>query len=506
MATVVNGLKLNFRRYVSDPHFLLTIGLKAANDLAFFLAVGGSQQIEATILVYLYPISNMLIAGFVLGDSYERLTPAHWILVAIAGCSIFAITPLTGTNAMEWSIVFLALLSALSSAYVVTLQSAADRLSADNNDERALILLLFLGSTLLQIIYVLISGHDLKIDEALSSEQLWMFVLGVGWISIFVNIASEKLWLRASREYQGISLKSLFFLSPVLGAIYFVLLGLDTVNSAMVFSLTIVVTVNLLLHNKDIEELSFLILIFSFVGLTVVREMLPETTNFSSFVASPFVLDSQIAIISILIGFILLRAFEVYTKSIDALVKLLEVMVEFARKKNPGMLPELETQFMHLLQAPDVAYWENKKYRSFKDAVASPEVAATYMHFFKLRFASTSYAEYFLCFLICYSMLPFILGYSLRSDGSGFLGVLISSICIFLPFFILELTTLRMAQPYLGLLLRRVAWLQFSAAGEDVPMYFVPRQRFKRARFKRALSMAGIVMLVAIVSWNFLAN
>ena len=95
---LILGRTSDIRRAFATPRIILTLILTAAlvslNWVLYVWAVMGGYALEASLGYFINPIVSVLIG---LAFLRERLLPAQWIAVALAGIAVVAQTVLVGT-------------------------------------------------------------------------------------------------------------------------------------------------------------------------------------------------------------------------------------------------------------------------------------------------------------------------------------------------------------------------------------------------------------------------
>jgi len=461
------------KKAFKEPWFVAAIFLKAVNDLAFYFAVIGSKSIEATIIVYLYPIFNVLVGAVLLEKRYARLSKKEWALVGLSFVSVVLLTPLSGLRELPAIMFAAAALSAIASVYVVLVQVTADRLELDSDREADLLGLLFIGSIVLHgvaLILIALAPWRSISELARFPDISVAMVTGVLWIGLAVNIASEAFWLRASRVYQAISLKSIFYLSPVLGACYLAAFGIDDLNAVVVFCLTGVVASNFLIHQHHIDDVSYAAFLFGLIGGSVALEIAPIKPHLLSFALSSEAFQTQITFVSILTGFILFKAFEVYNRLWVVTRRLIDLTTSEALAVGGGSL-FLEIGFDRLLADPDIFSWQIDENDPDKEAldrfvtlIKSEPIKDTYFDFFTARLVGISRPERFLMYLVCLTAIPSVLAQSVAAGSGAFVAAFSTGLFLFLPVLVDDQIAFRSGRPLVGITLRRALALKVSTS------------------------------------------
>ena len=468
------------KKAIKEPWFIAAIALKAVNDLAFYFAIIGSKSIEATIIVYLYPIFNVLVGAALLEKRYARLSKKEWALVGLSFVSIALLTPLSGLRELPVIMFVAAALSAIASVYVVLIQVTADRLELQGDREADLLGLLFIGSFFLHgvvLILAVFAPWQSFSELARFPDISLAMVIGVLWIGLAVNIVSEALWLRASRMYQAISLKSIFYLSPVLGACYLAAFGIDNPNAVVVFCLTGVVAANFLIHQHQIDDVSYAAFLFGLIGGSVALKIAPIEPYLRSFALSSDAFQTQITFVSILTGFIIFKAFEVYNRLWEATQRLINQTTCTALAAGGGTL-FLKTGFDRLVADPDVLSWQIAQDDPDKDAldrfaglITSEPIKDTYLAFFTARLVGISRPERFLMYLVCLTAIPSVLAQSVAAGSGAFVAAFSTGLFLFMPVLVDDQIAFRSGRPLIGITLRRTLALNagISAASQIEP-------------------------------------
>ncbi|MEL7182787.1 MAG: DMT family transporter [Pseudomonadota bacterium] len=496
-----------WRDLFAQKWFWVAIVLKVINDLAFYYAIISSRQIEATVIVYLYPVFNALLGGVLLGAAYQRLTWKEWLLFAMSFVSIVLLTPLSNLAQLSPTIFAVALVSAVASVYVVLIQVVTDRAGLEHSQERGVLCWLFIASAIVQGGALLLMHQmrpDLALWGGLSAETVWPVILGVLWIGVMVNWLSEAFWLRAARLYTAISLKSLFYLSPVLGAFYLAALGVDTLDEVTVFCLAGVVVSNVLLHQRQIDDLSFVVFLFALISGAVLLRLAPEESMLQSFRLSPDMFQTQITFISVIGGFILLRAFEIYQRAADAFQDLLTAVAQ----SHPSIVrdPDLaQAAFDRLGAQPDMAQWTDDATSHWASPVLlSSEVRDPYLRYLRMRLMGLSRPERMLMYLVCLLAVPSILSQASAAGSGAFVSAFAVGVFCFLPILVDEQVTFRIARPVTGILVRRTLLAQLGPDVEEVDPAIQPRFVHLRNERTRTAIFLALTAVVCSAAWLLL--
>lgn len=449
------------KRIWRSPTFAIALVTKVINDVAFYFAVMEAREIEATIIVYLYPIMNVLVGSIILSDQYQRLKVRDWLLVAVSFASITVLAPVFSFSALSTVHFFAAAVSAAASVYVVLLQKVADDYKLDACNERDLLGILFLASAVVHIVI-------LAVIFAASQSTFYSFVslgsapvvalLGIAWIAIAVYIFSELIWIRAARLYKSINLKSLFYLSPAFGALYFGFLGVDQIDDIVIFALTGVIASNFLIHQRNIDDLSFIAFLLGIIASAVALRVVDDTAIVERFTLSSDMFAALVTFVSIISGFVVLNALESYQRILQAFTAVVQIVAKDERLLELDIEPVID----RLGAEPDCALWEEcvDNEKVFLERLRSnPELYQPYHNYLAARMASVSRAERTLMFLFSLILVPSILSQAIVAQNALFVGAFSAGLFLFLPLFVEEAASFRLGRPLTGVLLRRAIWL-----------------------------------------------
>jgi len=491
-----------------DPWVWAAIMLKFINDLAFYFAVMESAQIEATVIVYLYPLFNIVLGSVILNKRYARLNVKEWILVVTGFVSVALLTPLSSYTSLTMSIFLISLLSAAASVYVVIVQKVADTHELNQSEERGLVSILFGGSFLFHLLFLvglIASGSSrMSLDLHFFGDPL-VAVLAIIWVGIVSNILVEVLWLRAVRVFDSISLKSLFFLSPVLGACYMAFLGIDRIDAVVFFSLTGVVVSNYLIHQDKIDDLPFVVFIFGLFFATTILTLLIERGGLDRFALTDSIFNLQISFVTIFGGFLLFRAMDVYQRASRTFMGLLEAVAISARDhKSP--LDGLDNAMVRLARLPDISVWQAQTAAegTLRKLLMLDPNKSIYFRFLEIRTVGVTFSENFLMILICAMAIPTVLAKSLEAGSGYFAAAFAAAVFAFLPALSVELSSFRMARPYVSFMMRRALFLAYSTSGDvaEAPLPIV--RKYQRGSVLRILVLLGLTLVCAAASWALL--
>lgn len=488
-----------------SKYFYAMVFLKLANDSTFFYILGSTGQIDATVIIYLYPVTNILVSWLILDARYTRLGVRSWVLVLSSFASIVLLSPWSIFSDLSLPIFITCVLSAFASAYLVFIQKISDDIYGADVGGADLIGLLYLINTLFFGAALLVNAASGLWDIDVSISNLAVLLPIALWIGLVANFGSEVLWIRAARLYEDISLKSLFFLSPVLGALYLSFFGFDTLDPLVIFALTGVIVSNFLIHQQRVDDLSFVIFIFSIITFTVL--VVNSTLYFDGvlFRLPEGLFDIHVATVSIILGFLLFRAFEVYGQYTEALTDFVVALAN-AMAETKIRTPELEAAIDRLLEEPDLALWKQEdrdKHALFWQALRSGIGRMEYLRFYRIRFTGVSYIEVFFGFVVSFSVVGLIIATVVDSTRPNFTSVFLMAIFVFIPFFMVDLASGRVFRPYSGVIVRRAAWASldpFQTGNEEMGTRFVYSQRL---RISIMLVLAFVMTAASsLLIWN----
>ncbi|WGH79865.1 EamA family transporter [Jannaschia ovalis] len=488
-----------------QPWFLLAIALKVTNDVAFYYAVTISKEIEATIIVYLYPVFNAVLGGLLLGPGYQRLSRKEWVLFTLSFVSIVLLTPLGALSELSAWIFGAALLSAVASVYVVLVQVTADRIGAPRRLEMAVLGWLSFGNLALHVLVA--AGWIVFFDgwDRLSAppEAALPTLAGMIWIGVAVYWGSEALWLRASRIYNAISLKSLFYLSPALGACYLAFLGIDDLDVVVVFCLCGVIVSNYLLHQRFIDDLSFISFLFGLIGAAVVLRLAPADGIVASFHLSPDIFQTQITFVSIIAGFILFRALEVFQRCADAFQTLIVRVAAHPRAQADPQATQ--AMFDRLVVEPDALLWPADAAADHARTVLMDEtVRPDFLRYFKLRVMGLSRPERFLMYLVCLLAVPSVLAQAVVSGNGAFVSAFFVGVFCFLPVLVDEQVSFRIVRPVVGVVVRRTLLAHHADREAIVTGMLAPRSVYLNNERMRTILFIGLTLVICAATWSLL--
>ena len=493
--------------------------LKAINDLAFYLVIISTQQIEAAVIVYLYPIFNLLVGCLILPADYARPGLREWGLIALSFVSILLLTPIYGLADLTLWGFATALLSAAASIYVVLLQSASEEAVLPAASERSALAALFAGSFGLHLI-VLAAGVWMGVWPLVPGD--WAFgaaaradpaaliwpLAGMVWVGIVVNVLSESLWLRAARRYRTVSLKSLFYLSPVLTAVYFAVLDIDTLTQVVVFCLAAVVATNYLLHDREIDDPSLIAFLFGLIGTATFFKLTEGNPIPAPVPMTQTTYESFITFSVIIIGFLLSRALNLSQANSERLLALAERALP-AMLRRGASCADCEEALARLAARPDVFLWEaemrrDRPGRLMIEVIGLPEVAPLYLAFLNGRLVGVSRPEILLTTLLSLVAVAATVSQAMLAERGYFLAAFSTGILLFIPVLIREYTALNAARQYAGIVARRgLGLLSLTEGIEAAPP--ATGRHLRTARL-RTILFTAVSVAVTVASWAMLSG
>ena len=492
------------------PWFRLAIVLKTVNDLAFYFVMITTQQIEAAVIVYLYPIFNLLLGSVILEKSYRRPGAVEWGLVGLSFVSILLLTPIYALASLSaWGFAT-AMLSAAASVYVVLLQAASDRAGLSREEEGAAIGALFAGSLVLHVVAMALGqltglwGWPAAVS--LTGQALLWPILGILWVGVVVNVLSEGLWLRASRLYRVVSLKSLFYLSPVLTAIYFAALDIDDLSRVVVFCLAGVVVSNYMLHDREIDDPSLIAFLFGLVGSATFFKLVSADPIPAPILVTQDSYQTFITFTVVIVGFLLARSLNL---SQDNSARLLElsrtILPELSRR---GLSEaDCEVALQRIAAQPDVFAWSDADRsdvvgRALAEVLAQPDAAPVYLGFLNGRQVGVSRPEIILTLLLCGVAALATVSQALQAERGYFLASFSVGVLLFIPMLIREYTGQTAARQYAGVVVRRtLGVMTLDPQARALPG---AKGRFVRSARLRTWLFAGLSLAVATATWAML--
>jgi|GEM_PF-2934942 len=507
------------RRLLPVRSFQIAIVFKAINDLAFYFVIIYTQQIEAAVIVYLYPIFNLLLGCLILSDAYRRPGPGEWLLIVLSFVSILLLTPIYGLADLSFWGFFTALLSAAASVYVVLLQAATDKAGLPKTQERTALGALFAGSLVLHIAAILLGlatglwswpesyAQSPKGLVQAPETVLWP-ILGMVWVGLVVGVLSESLWLRAARIYRMVSLKSLFYLSPVLTAVYFAVLDIDDLNWVIVFCLAGVVASNYLLHDSDIDEPSMIAFLFGLVGMAVFFKLIQADPIAPPIPMTQATYESFITFTVVILGFLLSRALTVAQDNAARYLDLANAALP-ALTARGATEQQIEEAMARLATSPDIFLWPEDQRcdpvgRRLGEVLGRSDVAPVYLAFLNKRLMGVTRPEVLLTSLLSMVAIGATVSQALQADRGYFLASFSTGILLFIPMLIREYNGLGAARQYSGVIVRRRLAMARMAQGSGVVQ--PASGRFLQAGRLRTLSFAVLAVIVSVCSWAMLAG